>query len=343
MKYRFFTKIFIIISLVFITISATLNYIVNPYSIFNHQIFSSFFKVKQNTVSSRMTTFYAVLHKNPKNIVMGSSRAGLLPLGSIKKYLSNDIYSLAMQGSNIEEQTQYLKYMINTQNLKTIIWSLDFYSFNPDLKNDSSFSYERVNNSSFIKNDYKIALFSFQSTKNSLKTIIDNLQLKKEVQKNTKHEKPISYLDTINNLSKEEIDTRTNIQLHYYPNKFLHSKNFKNPNSIDKNLKKFKYIVNLCSKKHIKLYIYTSPVSKSFLNLYSNLKLDKTFIYWKEKLVSIHSYTDFCTSNTITNNPYNFMDGSHIKPMFSKQIFAKIFHDKTIDVPSGFSIYEENK
>jgi len=332
MTFKTFSKSFLFVSFFFISSFAFFNYFINPYHIFNHNYFSKSLPLKKHTISSRMTIFYRAINSNPQNIIMGTSRAGVFPSTQITKYIQPSIQHLTIPGANIEEQSQYLKYVIKKYPLKEIIWSLDFFSFNPDLKNDSSFSYNRVDTSALFKDDYKTALFSLQTVKNSILTLSDNIKNKKLPKKKTT-------IEVLNSVSKEEIDIRTTGQLTYYSQKFLAHTSFNQPNSIQGNIDKIKEIINLCKEKNIKLHVYTSPVHVSFLQLYKTLGLQNTFTAWKKELAKITPYTDFCTNNTIAKNPYNFIDGTHLKPRLGKLIFAKIFQDTTVNVPNDFGTY----
>jgi len=340
MSFKFWSKFFFYSIVSFFTLIASINYIVNPYNIFNHTLFSTFIKTHEHTVSARMTDFYTLKHTDPTNLIMGSSRVGMFNQDIFQKYLGKNTYTLAMPGSNIEEQSQYLIFMIKNKKLKNILWSLDFFSFNPDLPNDDGFSYNRVDSSAFEKDDYQIALFSLQTTKNSLNTLVDNIELLFSGQE-PKDDKLLlrESIDRYLTLSPEDIDKRTRIQLQYYPEKFLKFATFNKPESIQENLLKVKKIIDLCEEKNINLILYTSPVQKSFLDLYQTLGLGETFHSWKKELTKITDYTDFCTYNSVTDNPYNFVDGTHIMPNFGELIFAKIFHDPSVDVPSDFGTY----
>jgi len=317
----------------------TLNFIVNPYHIFNETMFSKYFPQKSHHASKQMSNFYIAKHSQPQNLMMGSSRIQMFPKTDVQKYLKTSTYNMAMSGATIEEQTQYLGYMIENHKIHNIIWALDFFSFNPDRKNNPNFSYDRLDNSSFIKNDYKTALLSLQTTKNSIKTIQDNLKLfqsKKKV-------KPLYLIKQEFNkkyslLANKTIDQQTEQTLLYYKKKMLNNQHFTNAQSITKNIKKVQKIIELCQKKNIKLYIYLSPVQSSMLNLYTELGLENTFLIWKKSLQEITSYIDFCTLNSITNNRYNFIDGAHIMPRFSKLIFARIFNDTSVDIPNDFGV-----
>jgi len=341
MSFKLWSKFVLFTVASFFVLTASINYTINPYHIFEHSLFSSIIKTKNHSVSGRMSTFYIGKHTKPQSLIMGSSRIGMFSQSIFEKYLGEKVYIMAMPGSNIEEQSEYLIYMINNYPIKNIVWGLDFFGFNPDLPKDPDFTYDRLSSSFMINNDYKIALFSLQTTKNSFRTIIDNLKVK---------QKPVS-IESIkktsnkkyHSLSTKEIRQRTNYQISNYKKKYLKVKTFNKPNTIDENLKRLKKVVDLCKQKDVKAYIYTSPVQKSFLDLYSKLNLDSTFKYWKTQLPYIIGYTDFNNYNSVTNKSSNFVDGTHIMPHYEKQIFAKVFHDNSIDIPNDFGRYFPKK
>jgi len=338
LSFKYWSKAILFLALSFFIFTALFNYVVNPYSIFNHNIFSNFLVSKNHIVSARMLTFYTAIKENPKNIMIGSSRIGTFSKSEIERYLDGKSFNMAMPGSNIEEQTKYIEYMIKNHNIKNIVWGLDFYSFNPDLQNDPDFSYTRLNSSLLLRDDFKIALISLQTTKNSFKTIIDNLKRPKKQNSISLENIKQKENKEIQKFSKEIILQKTNDLLIQYTKKYFNSNKFKEQSSIDINIQKINNIIKLCKKKNINLYIYTSPVQKKFLDLYANLGLENTFIYWKKELAKITAYTDFCQENVVTDNIYNFMDGSHIMPNFGKLIFGEIFHNKNINIPKGFGI-----
>lgn len=348
MSFKTWSKFSIRLILIFFILNAILNFIVNPYNIFNHHLLANFLVIKNNTVSARMQIFYKTIHNDPTTIIMGTSRIGMLSPSDVTKYLKGNINNMTMAGANIEEQSQYLLYMIENHSLKNIVWSLDFFSFNPDLPNDNDFSYDRLENTSYLNSDRKIALMSFQTTTNSFRTLYDNF-------KTTDKEK-INYRIALNDvdveykkntaynlLTKKDIDSNTAWQIKAYPTKFLTVKTFDQPHSIELNLRKVQMIVNLCKKKNINIFIYTSPVSKDFLQLYKDLGLADTFKYWKKSLAKITSYTDFCDYNTITKNPYDFIDGTHIMPKYSALVFARIFNDPSVEGPKDFGKHISKK
>lgn len=344
MSFKFWNKFFLITAFSFFILTATLNFIVNPYNLFHHDFFSNFLVIKNHTVSSRMQIFYKTIYKDPTNIMMGTSRIGMLSPSDVTKYLGGYTSNMSMPAANIEEQSQYLLYMINNYSVKNIVWSLDFSAFNPDLPNDIDFTYDRLKSTTFLNNDDKIALIGFQTTKNSFRTLYDNFKATKEERNNIKialndedYEYKINLRGDI--LTKKKVDTFTKMQLEFYPKKFLLVRTFDQPFSIDRNLEKVQKVINLSKKKNINIVVYTSPVSKDFLQLYKDLNLENTFKYWKKSLAHITAYTDFCYYNDMTKNPYNFLDATHFRPTHSKLLFGRIFHDTSVKGPKDFGKY----
>jgi len=348
MSFKFWNKFFLVTAFSFFIVTATFNFIVNPYGLFNHHLFSDFMVIKKHTVSSRMQIFYDTIHNEPQNIMMGSSRIGMLPPSAVSKYLGGPTKNMAMEGTNIEEQSQYLLYMIKNTSVKNIVWSMDFFSFNPDLANDIDFNYDRLESSIHFNSDHKISLLGFQATKNSFLTLYDNFKASdknKEVHKRflSDEDGETKRYQHYNTLKQNEVDEITAWQIENYTKKFLVVKTFDSPHSIDPNIKKIHTVINACKKKKIKLVIYTSPVSKDFLQLYKDLNLEDTFKYWKKGLADITAYTDFCYLNDITKNPYNFLDASHLMPKYSALLFARVFNDPSIKGPKDFGKYINKK
>jgi len=346
MSFKKWSNYILLFTLLFFILVAIFNFIINPYSIFNHNILSKFFIYKNNIVSSRMLVFYNATKEDPNNIMIGSSRIGIFSKSEIEKYLPGKSFNMAMPGSNIEEQVQYLKYMIKNHHIKNIIWGLDFYSFNPDLQNDPDFSYNRLNSSLLFRNDLKVSLFSLQTTKNSIKTLLDNLNKPsnmKIITESDKENMKQQQNKAILKFTKDQISQKTDDLIKLYTKKYFASKKFKNPHSIDTNIYKIKEIITLCKNSNIHLYIYTSPVQEKFLNLYNNLGLNSTFAYWKVELSKITPYTDFCHYSSVTKNIMNFMDGSHIMPNYGKYIFAEIFNNKNVKQQKDFAKHIKQK
>jgi len=318
-------KIFIYSTVSIMSTMIIFNYIVNPFNIFKPNPNATFNRYKKNISSDRMTLFYELSYVKPKTLMVGSSRIGYFKDNVIEKYVKKPIFNLSLAGSNIYEQSQYIKYAIKNFKLHEIVWSLDFYAFNPDKKPYNGFSDDRLNKPIYI-DDYFSALMSYRTFERSLKTLKENRKTDRSKFSYLVEKNQYSELQG-QTLKKEEIEKNIKITLGQYQNlvSFLGSKKFKTPVSIKKNLEIFKNIVMLCQKKGIKLTVYTAPVYIAHLNLIKRMGLIPTFTYWKKELAKITHYTDFCYKNDITTDIMNFRDSSHTISDTGKLIFKKIY------------------
>jgi len=311
---------------VVLAISVT-NYLVNPYKIFSSSPLNSLLPLKKHLLSSRMTQRYEFERIEPLSIMMGTSRMGIFSVAQLAPYLPKPIQNLSLEGASVYEQYRYLRYAIEYGRVKHIIWSLDFFAFNPDKKPDHTFKTKRLDQQVFWS-DYGMALFNFKTFKRAWKTLADNMKLEKKV-------------DLMGQpFSKKQVKAQMKLTLNEYATHdgFLLSQRFKQPHSIDKNLAYVQEIISLCSAHKISCRLYTSPVSASHLALYKTLGLEQTFVYWKEALAALSAYDDFATQNSVTKNILNFRDSSHVIGQVGTLIFAKIFHDSTISIPEDFGI-----
>ncbi|MCG3716583.1 hypothetical protein L5F64_13415, partial [Aliarcobacter butzleri] len=64
---------------------------------------------------------------------------------------------------------------------------------------------------------------------------------------------------------------------------------------------------------------------------------------WKEELSKIAPYWDFMTQNSISDNENNYIDPSHLKQELGYLYFARIFDDKSVEIPKDFGIFVEKK
>lgn len=318
-------KTFFIGSIVIILMVSGINYIVNPYNVFGHG-YDKYFLNKTEILSGEMTTFYVVNRIKPKTIMMGTSRIGFFPETQLNGYVDTPIYNLALAGSSVDEQSAYIKYMVKYHHIKNVIWSLDFFSFNPTKPINSTFETKRLSDQIFW-NDYTVSLFNFKTFARSLKTVKSNLL--------TAEENSQTIL-----LSKSEIESNINATLIEYAREktFLKSHTFKTPSSINSKIKILKETVGFCRENNVSITLYTSPVYFKHIDLYYSMGLGDTFKYWKKSLANIQPYTDFCTYNSISRNSRMFRDSSHATQQVGNLIFGRIFNPQVQGLPNDFGV-----
>lgn len=317
---------FFIVSITIIFFVSFLNYVINPYNIFEHGLDEKF-KNKPEILSDEMTKFYVANRIKPQTIMIGTSRIGFFPENQLTPYLDGPIFNFGLPGSTIEEQVAHVDYMIEKHNIKYIIWSLDFFSFNPDKPVNAAYSHARLSDHIYY-NDYLVSLFNFKTLNRSYKTIKSNILNKSN---------PVF---TGQPYTPEQVETQINIVLKQYAHEtnFLRSDKFKDPSSINRKLKLFRDVLKRCEQKKIICFIYTSPVYYQHIDMIYSLGLGNTFEHWKKSLAFIHPYTDFCTYSQLSHDPMQFRDSSHAIGDVGKLIFARILDSRPRQVPIDFGI-----
>lgn len=316
--------LFFFISFCTIGSIASINIIINPYGIFSHT--HSLNSISRHLLPDRITHFYNTKRIKPDVVMMGTSRIGLYPPAQVAPYLKGTIYNATLAGSTILEQASYLEFFITSFKPSTIIWSLDFFSFNPEKQPYQSFSQKRLLSKVFL-DDYMEAIFSFKTLSKSIKTAKESLSNKPH----TEADQPFT---------PEQVASNIAYTLNQYATQkdFLNAESFKHPHAIDQNLARVAHIVNLAKQHNITLIIYLSPVYFTHLEMIETVGLGHTYAYWKSALATIHPYYNFATINTITQEPMNFRDSSHTIGSIGKLVFGRIFNNTTLDIPNNFGI-----
>ena len=62
------------------------------------------------------------------------------------------------------------------------------------------------------------------------------------------------------------------------------------------------------------------------------------FELFKKELVKITDFIDFTGHNTIATNKNNYWDSSHLRVETTEVVMAKIFNDKSVEVPEDFGV-----
>ncbi len=327
-------SVFIIVLLSLCSI-ITFNYFINPYGVFVHD--KSKELVKNRSINSEMTKFYYASYKNPDVLIVGTSRLEHINPKYLKKYLKGSIYNIGVKGSGIKTHYNIIKYFTSKKNVKTIILGLDFFSFNP--VNIQNINILQSRYSDYFINDYKDSLLSFRTFRKSISTLMDNIKDKKaKINFQTGWE---SYNDdylTYEKYGDDWLDKRVNS---HFPNfgqdkHFFDNPRFKNPKSIDRGLKILDDIIKHCKEYNINLILFTTPIYYKIYDVIKGRGYGNTYKYWKKSLSKYNFIYDFNYKNGITKDYKWYIDASHFQSRLGKLIFARIYNDKDIVLPSDF-------
>jgi len=320
-------KIFVVLSFLGVGFVGGVNWVVDPYGS-NNLIQKDWNKIKLGNIK-RPLSFKLPIIKNGEIdvLTLGTSRTGVMDIDIIKNYYSGNIFSLSSPSSLAEEQYFILRYALKHNNIKTLIYGIDFMSFNGNKEKPSSdFNEHRKSIENFENIDNPVInYFSIDTLKYSLKMILN----KKDTFYTYQGERVyINAIESIRNGTfkfKYDIEKfKTNAQ--YSPYKFS-----------SKQLDYFKKSIELCQANNINIILYTPPMYyKHFFNIYTNLEND--FVIFKKELVRVKSYYDFSGINEISKNESNYVDESHLRGELAKNIMSKIFNDNSIKTPKDYGI-----
>jgi hypothetical protein len=339
MSYKKWTK-YTILLIIILTIGIILfNYIINPYYVFNTNSIKRINNIKDRTISDAMTKFYCAKKANPNLLLIGTSRTEHINPKYIQQYYKGKIYNLAIKGSGIAVHKKNIDYFIKHNKIDTIIYGLDFFSYNPyNNRYNENLTNTRYNDV-YIK-DYKDSLLSFTTFIKSIGTLKDSLKnIKVWMQYNNGYDSYSNKFEVkkhgnkiIKKAIKKEVMKESSKKQHF---KYDY---FKTPKSINQGLKTLDYIINTCHKHHIKLYLFISPIYKDITNIIYTKGYDKTYEYWKKNLAKYGNIYDFSGYNSITKDYTNYLDGSHYQKKIGNMIIDKLFNNDNKKIPKDFGI-----
>ncbi len=325
-KFIAFVGIFVILIVGFVGV---VNYVVDPYSYFNHNNLA-----KPKNITKPLAFKLQIVKKGGiDNIMLGTSRIGVLKTEVVSKYLDGKTFNLSSPSSLADEQLAILEYALKFNNVKNVVYSIDFMSVNGSRKKRSSdfgelkeriYNFEDVYSITNLKD--LIALDTSFATIATLRYNFTNFRDTIYLQDGRRDYQGV----------KEQIVSGKFI-LKYDTKKFITNEQY-SPFSISKeNLKAIKSIVKLCKDKNVNLIVYTPPMyAPHFFTIATNLSYE--FFEFKKRLVEITDYIDLSGINTISKNSHNYYDESHLRDNLSEVVFAKIFNDLSIEVPKDFGV-----
>ncbi|WP_418185405.1 hypothetical protein ACNSOS_11465 [Aliarcobacter vitoriensis] len=324
-------KKFILLTLLFIfiffSIGVFIRYIIDPVGINNKFDIG----LRKDTALAYRTQKYVELNElQPNTILLGGSRVHYLNPKDIEKYTNDKVYNLGLQFATLEEQYYFLKHSLENLKINTVIIGLNFYTFNDDLKENSS---------DFNKNIFDYGFNLFYQVKHYLEVPIFKY-LKYVIPNNDRN---LFYENGAITLYHQEKVIKNNNKEHMWQGTLnYYQKVYKDFHILgEKNFDYYKKMVDLCKQHNVKLKVFTTAIHTSQLKLIEEENKLDIFDRWKNEIAQIFPYWDFMNENSITEDEENFIDSSHIKQEFGYLYFAKIFEDFDIDIPEDFGIFIE--
>lgn len=343
MKYSKFNRLFVFFTIPSILIVGILNFVVNPYGVFQGFQVSKINELKPKQKDhARLFKTYDIINFKPQTIFLGTSRTEIgfnVNNPILQEY--EPVYNLALPGSNIYESMTYFQHaIINQPNLKRVIIGIDFRSFqNSETLGQEDFSEERLGKTGYLKNDLINVIFSVDALESSVKTIAANL--------NPNYAKRFNFIYlTKGQLSLLNPDNQSQKKLFENQIKGYFTRGIYSPNSYqmpNQSLENIRRIIELAKINDIEIFIFISPAHVLQWEGLRAAELWSSFEQWKREIVKIIPVWDFSGYNSITTEAINddmkyFLDSSHYYPVVGDLILHRLLLNKTQDVPTDFGI-----
>lgn len=318
--YKSFIKYFFIVSFfIILPFCALINYIIDPYGS-NKQYKLNYNQVKIGSIKRPLHYKLPIVKEgNIDNILIGTSRIGILKPEIVSGYLGGRTFNLSSPSSLTDEQYYLLRYAIKYNSVKNVIYSIDFLSLNGKKEKSSSefdeLKDDIINYSSIYENPN--IYFNIDSLIYSVKMIFG---VKSTTYLENGSWRSYPRVEELIKNNQNEFDYNENMieTSQYTPYKY----------SSDK-MNYVKKIIKLCKDNNIKLYIYTPPVyAEHFKNIFNNR--NKDYVEFKKELSQTTSYIDFSGINEISIKKENYYDASHLREGLSEEIFKRVFKDNDV-------------
>lgn len=320
---KFFILSVLLIILLFVS-GIAVRYIIDPVGI-NNKVNLGLYK--DVALAYRIQKFVELNEVKPNTIILGGSRAHYLNPKDLEKYTNDKVYNLGLTYSTLEEQYYFLKYSIEHFEIRNVVIGLNLYPFSEKLEENSSDFDKTLFEDGFtifkqIKHYLSLPLFKY------LKYAYEN-----------EYTEPF-YADGAITAYHQSIVLKN------------HTWEERKKNSYDGYYKKYtsylewgnsgfeyyKKMVDLCKDNNINLKVFTTAVHVSQLKILEDINKMDIFYKWKDELDKIYPYYDFMTENSMTINNDNYIDTSHLKQELGYLYFARMYDDKTVNVPKDFGI-----
>lgn len=332
-------KIWITIIITIPLLIGVFNYCIDPLG-FNKKLFiNNINYVKEDNTHFTIKYKIPLLKKGGwDNLMLGTSRIGLMDTNVTDTYLGGKTFTMSLPGSAMPLQFDSFLYAVKFNNVKNIIYGIDFMTFNKNLKFNDDYVQFKDELQSFGKFHTYDIYFNMKTLKKSIDTILNN---------SSEHPKRYAFYSEngmrhFPNLEQKLKNGDFNIQ--HSINKHLQQyfrKNhgfYSNYEYSSEYMHMFKKIVNYCHENDINIYVYIPPMYFEHFYALRKAGLKSQFETFKRELVKITDFIDFTGVNSITTNKNNYWDSSHLRTEHTEIVMAKLIHNVDAEGDQDFGV-----
>lgn len=322
MKSTKWIKIFFGLSLIGVLFVGGVNYIVDPSQIFNKQ---KEYYIGSNNIYYIKLDYLFDNHKKYNSYMIGSSRVGTTNPEVINKYIQDSkFYNMWLSGANISDNLNHLKYLLHIgAKIDNLYLQLDVTNLNNIKSNENTHPY-------VINENNKTYLIS-RLLNTDIKSIYTRLN-----EKNDLGFHRVNIQNGVFNYINRDILIKEN-HLKYV----IEEKRFKE--NINRNLKfitkedfvtKLKKINKIADENNINLILFVTPHHHKMMDSFEI----ESYLDFIKTISEQNCFYNFSGYNTVTKNDYNYYEDSHYLEYVGELVAAKIFNDKSVEVPEDFGV-----
>jgi len=319
-------KLFFLISSIIYFSVFLVNYIIDPFGVFNSKFFEKEFQENERFIK---VDFLEKNRNKFNGLMFGSSRIGTTPPSLIESYIPNSkFYNFTLSSANFYDYEKHLAYFIKEKYpIKYLYLQIDIENMirygavesdylrkpHPYVNNKSLFNYYLSYLGGFFPSNIIGKIRKNINDLNPTVSILETGNWYKPIKDKALAESCEEYIK-----SEPTFNTKYNRTIDY--------------SQRNKNIEALKRIKKMTDINGISLIVFTTPHNKNMMDKF----IIKDYFLFLRDIASITSYYDFSGYNSVTVNNCNYYEFSHYHKEISKLISAKIFNDQSIIIPSDF-------
>jgi len=311
-----------------ILISGTIvifNFVIDPYG------FNKMINVRGINSIKEDNTRFPFKYKMPliaeggwSNLMLGTSKIGVMDTQPVDKLLGGKTFNFSLPASTIVSQYDAFMYAMQFNNIKNVIYGVDFLSFNKNLKLNDNYLQFREKLQSFARVYNFDIYFNFDTLKASLRAIGNNRSPYPKLHPYYSKSSVRHYANFIQLAEKPNFDMEKRI--HKLIQEWFRDWVYIDYEFSYDDLNLFKKIVEYCHVNDINLYVYIPPMYKEHFDAIRESGLKDEFETFKRELAKNIDFIDFTGVNKITKNPNNFWDSTHLRIENTATIMNRVIH-----------------
>jgi hypothetical protein len=319
MKYKTFSILLLTITLLLFAFIGAFNYIIDPYGYNNrYRLAINAEKAIQDERIDKFRLFKKYPHAD--SFIFGSSRGLNLSPSIVTALTGKMTINCAFSSASADEYYLYIKYLIQTREVKQIIIGIDLFAYADGFSSNGTLPELLLSHFSLNSNRSFSSYLNFDLLKKSIKTIKHNAKRPQRMQERyTKYGQviPIMYQSA----RKDHLTLKRYIQSHVIDKPPRWDTRF---NTLSKErLNKLLEIKKLCDAQGIKLYLFMSPLYIKQITMKQNkFFLQKKLLkYIAENIQPVWDYNGITAINT---DPYAYEDEFHYHYISGESILSEI-------------------